>query len=224
LVDNISARTWKVVTGNGLEYQVPSVCLLIPPPDNEAIEAAELLKRQYYQCEALWIRKQMRMSQNMIFATIKVVKSWDAPQFMAVGKDQRDAILKALNEDTEKLLQQGDPSDPQLRCLQRKIEEVNQLFCDFERREATCNRPELSQSAIDHHLATLQMKLEEFEVMLTSMITSPLPRDLDQLEQFVVNQRQFETELQSLQLELESIKENVEACPCKTPQMQTKYY
>jgi chromosome segregation ATPase len=131
---------------------------------------------------------------------------------------------KALNEDTEKLLQQGDPSDPQLRCLQRKIEEVNQLFCDFERREATCNRPELSQSAIDDHLATLQMKLEEFEMTLTSMITSPLPRDLDQLEQFVVNQRQFETELQSLQLELESIKENVEACPCKTPQMQTKYY
>jgi len=29
------------------EYQVPSVC--ISPPDNEAIEAAERLKRQYYQ-------------------------------------------------------------------------------------------------------------------------------------------------------------------------------
>jgi hypothetical protein len=90
--------TWKVVTGNGLEYQVPSVCLVIPPPDNEAIEAAERLKRQYYQCEALWIRKQMRMSQRIIFATIKVVKSWDAPQYMSLGKYQRDAILKRLTK------------------------------------------------------------------------------------------------------------------------------
>jgi hypothetical protein len=139
-------------------------------------------------------------------------------------RGQRDAILKTLNEDTEKLLQQqGDPSDPQLRYLQRKIEEVNQLFCDFERREATCNRPELSQLAIDDQLVTLQMKLEEFEMTLTSMITSPLPRDLDQFEQFVVNYRQLETKLKSLQLELESMKENVEACPCKTPQMLSKY-
>ena len=107
--------------------------------------------------------------------------------------------------------------------FQRKIEEVNQLFCDFERREATCNRPELSQLAIDDQLVTLQMKLEEFEMTLTSMITSPLPRDLDQFEQFVVNYRQLETKLKSLQLELESMKENVEACPCQTPQMQSKY-
>lgn len=226
LVSNLSVMKWKVVSSNGVEYQVPSVCLMIPPPDSEAIEVAERLKRQYYHCEALWIKKQMRMSQNMIFATIKVVKSWDVSQFMSVGKDQRDAILRALNEDTEKLLQQncsGDPSDPQLRCLQRKIEEVNQLFCEFERREASGNRPELSQLAIDDQLTSLQIKLEEFETTLISRITVPLPRDLDQLEQFVVDQRRFETDLQSLQLELDSVKENVEACQCKTPSMQTRY-
>ena len=43
---------------------------------------------------------------------------------MAMGKEQRDAIRKALNEDAEKLLQQGDPADPQLRRLQREIDEV----------------------------------------------------------------------------------------------------
>ncbi|XP_045033710.1 dystonin isoform X35 [Daphnia magna] len=222
LVSNSSKTKWKVVTNNGVECQVPSVCLLIPPPDPEAAEAAERLKRQYDRCEALWLKKQMRMSQNMIFATIKVVKSWDLSQFMAMGKDQRDAIRKALNEDAEKLLQQGDPNDPQLRRLQREIDEVNQLFDEFERRAAMGNRPELSQRAIGDQLTTLLVQLEESERTLISRITAPLPRDLDQLEQLVVEHKHFETELQLLQPELESAKENVEACPRKTPSMQTK--
>ena len=222
MVNNSSKTKWKVVTTNGVECQVPSVCLLIPPPDPEATEAAERLKRQYDRCEALWLKKQMRMSQNMIFATIKVVKSWDLSQFMAMGKDQRDAIRKALNEDAEKLLQQGDPNDPQLRRLQREIDEVNQLFDEFERRAALGNRPELSQRAIGDQLTTLLVQLEESERTLTSRITAPLPRDLDQLEQLVVEHKHFETQLQSLQPELESAKENVDACPRKTPSMQTK--
>lgn len=63
------------MTTAGVECQVPGVCFLIPPPDNEAVEAAQRLKRQYERCEALWLKKQMRMSINMIFATIKVPRS-----------------------------------------------------------------------------------------------------------------------------------------------------
>ncbi|XP_037076956.1 microtubule-actin cross-linking factor 1, isoforms 1/2/3/5-like [Pollicipes pollicipes] len=87
----------------------------------------------------LWQRKQLRMRQNMILATIKVVKSWDLQQFMAMGRDQRDAIRRALNEDAEKLIQEGDPKDPQLRRLRREIDEVNRLFDEFERLAAEAN-------------------------------------------------------------------------------------
>jgi hypothetical protein len=51
-----------------------------------------------------------------------------------MGQEQRNAIRKALNEDADKLLQEGDPADPQLRRLRREMEEVNRLFDDFERR------------------------------------------------------------------------------------------
>ena len=73
----------------------------------------------------LWQKKHMRMRQNMIFATIKVVKSWDFQQFLSMGKEQRTAIRRALNEDSEKLIQEGEPNDPQLKRLQREIDEVN---------------------------------------------------------------------------------------------------
>lgn len=51
-----------------------------------------------------------------------------------MGADQRNAIRKALNEDADKLLEEGDPSDPQLRRLRREMDEVNRLFDEFERR------------------------------------------------------------------------------------------
>lgn len=51
-----------------------------------------------------------------------------------MGADQRNAIRKALNEDAAKLLEEGDPSDPQLRRLRREMDEVNRLFDEFERR------------------------------------------------------------------------------------------
>lgn len=51
-----------------------------------------------------------------------------------MGSEQRNAIRKALNEDADKLLQEGEPSDPHLRRLRIEMEEVNRLFDDFERR------------------------------------------------------------------------------------------
>lgn len=132
--DNSGRIKWRVRNSTGAESQVPGVCFVIPPPDKEAIDAAERLRRQYDRSIALWQKKQLRMRQNMIFATIKVVKGWDLPQFVAIGAEQRNAIRKALNEDADKLLSEGDPSDPQLRRLRREMDEVNKLFDDFEKR------------------------------------------------------------------------------------------
>ena len=53
----------------------------------------------------------------MIFATIAVVRSWDAAQFSHLGAARREAILRALNEDAEKLLADApdtSPPDPAL--------------------------------------------------------------------------------------------------------------
>ena len=52
---------------------------------------------------------------------------------MGMGKEQRDAIRRALNEDAGKLIEEGEPNDSQLRRLRREIDEVNALFEEFER-------------------------------------------------------------------------------------------
>ena len=82
---------WRVVNSSGVESSVPGVCFLVPPPDKEAVDAVDRLKRQFDRSVALWQKKQLRMRQNMIFATIKVVKSWDLAQvclfFFCINKN-----------------------------------------------------------------------------------------------------------------------------------------
>lgn len=134
LLDTSGRVKWRVKTAKGVEGSVHGVCLLLPPPDQEAIEAADRLKRLFDRSVALWQKKQLRLRQNMIFATIKVVKGWDFEQFLAMGAEQRTAIRRALNDDADKLLAEGDPADPQLRRLRREMDEVNRLFDEFEKR------------------------------------------------------------------------------------------
>lgn len=78
--DNSNRVKWRVVNSLGTEGMVPGVVFTIPPPNQEAIDSAEKLRRNFERCIALWQKKQLRMRQNMIFATIKVVKSWDLNQ------------------------------------------------------------------------------------------------------------------------------------------------
>ncbi|KPJ00721.1 Plectin [Papilio xuthus] len=135
VVDNSGRVRWRVrVGGAGSEAALPAAVLALPPPCADALHAADALRTAYDRVIQLWQRKQLRMRQNMIFATIKVVKGWDFPQFVAMGAEQRQAIRRALNEDAEKLLSEGDAADPQLRRLRREIDDVNRLFDDFERR------------------------------------------------------------------------------------------
>ena len=55
-------------------------------------------------------------------------------QFLAMGAEQRNAIRRALNEDAEKLIQEGEANDPALRRLRKEIDDVNKLFDEFDKK------------------------------------------------------------------------------------------
>ena len=90
--DNSNKLKWKVTNSRGQQGEVPGNVFVLRPPDQEAIDTAEKLKRHYDRVITLWQKKHLRMRQNMIFATIKVVKSWDFQQYMSMEKEQRIAI------------------------------------------------------------------------------------------------------------------------------------
>ncbi|XP_025831436.1 plectin [Agrilus planipennis] len=218
LTDNSGRIKWRVHNSKGIEAQVPGVCFVIPPPDKEGLEAADRLRRQYDRSIALWQKKQLRMRQNMIFATIKVVKGWDLPQFIAIGAEQRNAIRKALNEDADKLMAEGDPSDPQLRRLRREMDEVNRLFDELEK-QARAEEESRNQTRIfNSQIASLQQTLDEAERIINQRVIASLPRDLDTLQQLLLEHKEFESQLQNLEPEIEQVKDTFRSITLKTPQ------
>ncbi|KAK9887502.1 hypothetical protein WA026_023054 [Henosepilachna vigintioctopunctata] len=218
LLDNSGRIKWRVHNEKGVECQVPGVCFVIPPPDKDALDAADRLRRQYDRSISLWQKKQLRMRQNMIFATIKVVKGWDLPQFIAIGAEQRNAIRKALNEDADKLMAEGDPSDPQLRRLRREMDEVNRLFDEFEKRARAEEESKNQTRVFNNQITSLQVSLDEFERIINQRVLAPLPRDIDTLQHLVLDHKEFESRLQNVEPEIEQCKDTFRSITLKTPQ------
>jgi dystonin len=134
LIDISQHRQWRVITSKGGEKIIPSACLMIPPPNEEAIELVNKLRLSQQKMIELWQRKQIQLRRNMILATIRVVKEWSFEHFLALGYEQRNAIRRALNEDSDKVLAEADPTDPQIIRLKQEVIDVNRLFDDFEKR------------------------------------------------------------------------------------------
>ncbi|XP_057668601.1 dystonin isoform X41 [Diorhabda carinulata] len=218
LTDNSGRTKWRVHNSKGIESQVPGVCFVLPPPDKDALDAADRLRRQYDRSLSLWQKKQLRMRQNMIFATIKVVKGWDLPQFIAIGAEQRNAIRKALNEDADKLMAEGDPSDPQLRRLRREMDEVNRLFDEFEKRARAEEESKNQARLFNNQISNLQLALDEAERIINQRVLSPLPRDIDTLQHLVLEHKEFESRLQNMEPEVEQVKDTFRSITLKTPQ------
>nr|XP_049701448.1 dystonin isoform X44 [Helicoverpa armigera] len=221
VVDNSGRSRWRVrLGGAGTDVQLPGAVLALPPPCHDAVDAAARLRSAYDRVIQLWQRKQLRMRQNMIFATIKVVKGWDFPQFVAMGAEQRQAIRRALNEDAEKLLAEGDPADPQLRRLRREIDDVNRLFDEFERRARAEEESKNAARIFTEQSSNLLERLDVLERQLHERIASHIPRDLDTLEHLVLQHKDWETSVHALNSDVEEVQATFRGIALKTPAMK----
>lgn len=55
-------------------------------------------------------------------------RGWDLDTFNSIPPEQRDAIIKALNDDTNKLLSELDPNDPLAIKLKEELRLTNEHF------------------------------------------------------------------------------------------------
>merc|ERR1719210_3122162 len=220
--DNSNKMKWKVTNSSGRQGEAPGVMFLLTPPDQEAIETAEKLKRHYDRVITLWQKKHLRMRQNMIFATIKVVKSWDFETYISMEKEARLNIRKALNEDAEKLIQEGEPNDPQLRRLEREIAEVNKLFDEWERRALLEDEKRNALKRFMEAIDSLEMTLTEYEKTIIKACKAPLPRDVESLNTLVMAHKEFESSLNSQEPLITNVKQLFANIPSKTASEQEK--
>lgn len=137
-----------------------------------------------------------------------------------MGRDQRTAIRKALNEDAEKLLAEGNPSDPQLFRLKREMAEVNALFDEFERRARAEEETMHAGRIFNNQISLLQQSLEDFERILLLRTSASVPQDLKSLHKAEMEHKDFKASLDKLSPDIEQVQKSFLNIAPKTHQMK----
>ncbi|KAF8783432.1 Dystonin like protein [Argiope bruennichi] len=226
LHDNSNKNKWKIINSHGVEGMVPSVCFVIPPPNPEALELAESLKKQFEAVVTLWTSKQRKLRQNMIFATIKIIKSWDITKFRSIEPVQRESIIKALNEDTQKLLNEGSSDDPALKRLQDEIAYCNKLFADLQRMldQDEVDKVNKSQARKFNDLvASVQSILTEKERTLKQRTQAPIPRSKEIVNRLMQEQSDFEADLRDIEPRVNEVRDSFRELASKTAALQSRH-
>jgi hypothetical protein len=109
-----------------------------------------------------------------------------------LGPTQRETIIKALNEDAEKLIAEYGPNaeriNPQLVRLRREMAECNQLYKELAvklQREPALGT---SQGFVDT-LGKTRVELEGLEKEISTRIQEPLSQDLKHFGSVLVAQK-----------------------------------
>ncbi|KJH53000.1 hypothetical protein DICVIV_00869 [Dictyocaulus viviparus] len=185
LLDNSDLIKWYVRDLSGVEATVPSVVFRIPPPDSKLTALLNRLLQQFEKIRKL---------------------GWDLDTFKAIDPEQRDAIMRALNDDANKLLEEMDPIDPLALKLKEELRRTNEHFWDL--LNASQKSPELDNSNLfDGQIADLLRKLEDSWRRLNNNTGKPISRTPAELESVIVDHKLFEDSLQGLDADVANVKE-----------------
>uniref|UniRef100_A0A7E4VBK6 Dystrophin n=1 Tax=Panagrellus redivivus TaxID=6233 RepID=A0A7E4VBK6_PANRE len=167
-------------------------------------------------------QKRRMIRYNMVLTTMKSIQGWDLDTFLSYPPEQRDEIIKALNDDVNKLLSELDPNDPLALRLKDELRRTNDHFLDLLNQSLRGPEPDLSNQ-FDQSIADLLKKLEEAWKKLNERAGEPVPRNLDDLERLVNDHRAFEDALQGLDVDVSNVKELFRQLPEPTPQQRANH-
>lgn len=204
LLDNSNLIHWVVRGIDGVEATVPSVVFRIPPPDPKVATLLKRLLADFEKLRKLWDKKHRMVRFNMVLNTMKHIQGWDLDTFLSLTPEQRDEIIKALNDDANKLLSELDPNDPLFLRLQEELKRTNDHFLDLLRQSQ--RGPEIANQ-FDEKLAELLKKLEEAWKKLNDKVGDPIPKTPEELERIIYDHKSFEEALQALDPEVSNVKE-----------------
>ncbi|UXI17137.1 cathepsin O-like cysteine peptidase protein [Sarcoptes scabiei] len=226
LYDNSQRTKWRINTSNNTELNIPSVCFVIPPPDPDVIDALAELKNKLDALIALWAQKHRELRQNMVLASLKLVKDWDYPTYCAMDPRKRDNILRMLEDDINKLAREGPPDDPKIRHLQDELDDIKKKFAEFEERRRREEEEKKNQAMIQKFIDSandLLEKLQEKERILIQRAQNSIPREMSVLENLIVEHNEFEHDLSKYESRIRNLKEEFFKISNKSHAAQSKY-
>ncbi|XP_073749469.1 plectin isoform X8 [Callorhinus ursinus] len=91
---------WKVLSSSGSEAAVPSVCFLVPPPNQEAQEAVTRLEAQHQALVVLWHQLHVDMKSLLAWQSLsrdmQLIRSWSLVTFRTLKPEEQRQALRSL--------------------------------------------------------------------------------------------------------------------------------
>ncbi|EFO27980.1 hypothetical protein LOAG_00505 [Loa loa] len=222
LTDNSDLIHWNVNGPGGTEVLVPSVVFRILPPDARITTYLNRLHGSLEKLRRLWGQKHRMVRYNMVLNTMAQIRNWNLSTFVSMTPEERDAIIKALNDDAHKLFSELEQNDPLAMRLKEELKLTNEHFYDLLNQMNRPKEPEVG-AQFDAKIAELLGKLDKAYRNLNDRVMQNIPRSREELEKLTTGHKDFEDGLQALDVDVSTVNELFRQIPEPTPSQRASF-
>uniref|UniRef100_A0A8C9AUK1 Plectin n=1 Tax=Prolemur simus TaxID=1328070 RepID=A0A8C9AUK1_PROSS len=233
LVGPAQLSHWKVLSSSGNEAAVPSVCFLVPPPNQEAQEAVTRLEAQHQALVALWHQLHVDLRSLLAWQNlsrdVQLIRSWSLVTFRTLKPEEQRQALRNLELHYQAFLRDSQDAGgfgPEDRLIaereygscSRHYQQLLQSLEQGEQEESRCQR-------CISELKDIRLKLEAWETRTVHRLRLPLDKEpARECAQRIAEQQKAQAEVEGLGkgvARLSSEAEKVLALPEPSPAAPT---
>ncbi|XP_074208796.1 plectin isoform X30 [Camelus bactrianus] len=198
---------WKVLSSSGGEAAVPSVCFLIPPPNQEAQEAIARLEAQHQALVALWHQLHTDMKSLLAWQSlsrdVQLIRSWSLVTFRTLKPEEQRQALRSLELHYQAFLRDSQdaggfgPEDRlqaerEYGSCSRHYQQLLQSLEQGEQEESRCQR-------CISELKDIRLQLEACETRTVHRLRLPLDKEpARECAQRIAEQQKAQAEVEGL--------------------------
>ncbi|EDL29534.1 plectin 1, isoform CRA_b [Mus musculus] len=207
LVGPAQPSHWKVLSGSSSEAAVPSVCFLVPPPNQEAQEAVARLEAQHQALVTLWHQLHVDMKSLLAWQSlsrdIQLIRSWSLVTFRTLKPEEQRQALRNLELHYQAFLRDSQDAGgfgPEDRLVaereygscSRHYQQLLQSLEQGEQEESRCQR-------CISELKDIRLQLEACETRTVHRLRLPLDKDpARECAQRIAEQQAAQAEVEGL--------------------------
>uniref|UniRef100_A0A8C0SBL7 Plectin n=1 Tax=Canis lupus familiaris TaxID=9615 RepID=A0A8C0SBL7_CANLF len=197
---------WKVLSSSGSEAAVPSVCFLVPPPNQEAQEAVSRLEAQHQALVALWHQLHVDMKSLLAWQClsrdVQLIRSWSLVTFRTLKPEEQRQALRSLELHYQAFLRDSQdaggfgPEDRlqaerEYGSCSRHYQQLLQSAEQGAQEESRCQR-------CISELKDIRLQLEACETRTVHRLRLPLDEPARECAQRIAEQQKAQAEVEGL--------------------------
>ncbi|XP_077086584.1 desmoplakin-B-like isoform X2 [Siphateles boraxobius] len=227
LKDNSERTTWRVTGPGGMDMQIPSVCLLVPPPNPLAVSLANK-NSQYYEAilgvwNQLYINVKSMISWQYCLLDINRVNSLTINMLAKMGPEETNSILRSMEMHFQEFKKHSQGSElfgaEDQKLIENQFSGAQQrygkLVVDLPA-YAACGEGSEYSAAVSikllNELNALRFNVERAESSLVTFLYIPSGEDgPEECSRHIASTQVFQKDVQTLKGEFVSLRESVQA-------------